>query len=158
MARSRQMLAMQIAEAAVELIECDASDPQCFYPAYDALGHLVDEWKRLKLGDPDRITGNASASTTDASKAAALKNIQRGSLRWKTMEALARQRVFSNGHGATVRELVTLLNRPHQTVSSAVNDLMNGGWLKVSPRPERGGQTVWAISDEGYLAYQERIA
>lgn len=153
MARSRQMLATEMAEAVVAFTECGPDDQQCFYDRFDDLVRLAGEWKRLKLGDVDRAQGNYSNSGTGASKAAALKDVKRGSLRWKILGLMCAMHA-----DYTVAELVKAFGRPHQTISSAVNDLMNGGWLKASGE-ERSAQTVWVFaSDEARVAARERTA
>lgn len=140
MARSRQMLATEMAEAVVAFTECGPDDQQCFYDRFDDLVRLAGEWKRLKLGDVDRAQGNYSNSGTGASKAAALKDVKRGSLRWEILKAF-----LDSELGLTKGELMNRVGRPHQTVTSAINDLMNGGWIRASGQ-EVDGQTVWVFA------------
>lgn len=152
------MLALAIADAADEMVTCfevppGGEDQECFYRTYDNLSKLVAEMRRLKLGDVDRVEGNFSHGGTDASKAAALKDVKRGSLRWKILGLMCAMHA-----DYTVAELVKAFGRPHQTISSAVNDLMNGGWIKASG-DERLGQTVWVFaSEEARAAARERTA
>lgn len=146
MSRTRQRLALDITETAVALVDCsqiqdDDENSKCFYQAYDSLVRLVGQWKALPLGDISHEDGAFSANGTAASIAAAFRNVKRGSLRWQCADYIYA------AQGATIKELIRHTGRPHQSVSSAVNTLMNNGWVRAGEET-RDRQTVWRITPD----------
>lgn len=162
MARSKRMRELDVVAAAKALVAYE--NPDAFIGLYEdlcrAVDHLVND-----LSDPDRITGSIAKDAMETSAKAGLSPARRGSLRWDIIDALAYTRLFSVMPwlaGATKDELMDHLNRSHQSVSSAINDLMNGGWIEATGQTRsknpRFPQTVWRITQAGFEAYNERFS
>lgn len=112
-------------------------------PIYDRYNRLIAEQMRLDApgGAAPRYTSINAANANLPAKQSLRRNI--------ILCVVAQYEQF--GTGMTVAELKARLRKEHSSVSSAINGLMNRGWLKDSgtTRPTQHDQPaiVWVPTD-----------
>lgn len=91
--------------------------------------------------------GHWARGAPSTSRQAALRNYPRsGTQRGRILQWIQKR----GDAGATVDEVETAAQWPHQTVSARVNELMHGGWIIDSGRRRRtrngAPATVWKVA------------
>ncbi len=149
MTRKLKSATSRLVDAAVAFAHSTPGEPS-FVSAYQALEDAVATYEGLLDAGP------APAAGPD------LTPIRRKSHRWNIVTVLAEQRTFAPAKiGGTKDELGKVLGLPHQTVSAAINALVQGGWLADSGY-HRGGnarfpQAVWYLTNAGYDRYVQML-
>lgn len=149
MTRKLKSATSHLIDAAVAFAHSTPGEPE-FVSAYQALEDAVEEYEKLLADAPA------------PAELGSLTPIKRKSHRWNIVTVLAEQRTFAPAKiGGTKDELGKLLSLPHQTVSAAINALVQGGWLADSGY-HRGGnarfpQAVWYLTNAGYDRYVQML-
>ena len=105
---------------------------------------LVDEWHEFDQLRRD-FDGDAPASARDTSIAAAKTNLPlKGSMRRTIVQTVVAHHC-EYGVGMTCDELEARLRRTHQSVSSGVNGVEAGGWIRDSGQRKKTRSGVKAI-------------
>lgn len=108
--------------------EHPAADERDYYTKRSRLRDAYESFDDLRM----RFDGDRPAVASDTSIAAAkTRPLLAGSLRRRVVEAIvAHHKLY--GSGLTTDQLEARFKRSHQSVSSAVNDMMTKGWIKDS--------------------------
>jgi len=149
---SRERVTSSLAAVAAELCHLDPqADPEAFHRIWGHLCMWVRAYEALPLDDPMLDSERMPSDPTDTQLFARPK---KGRLRWAILELLW----SCPADGFSDQDLEQWSQRPHQTVSSARNDLVRTGWLYDSGKRmtniRNREMILWKMTDRGRQEFE----